>query len=104
MGYNPACRSEETVSNQRIEAIVRGRVQGVAFRHHTQVEANRLKLTGWVANRPDGTVRVVAEGPESALRRFATWLEVGPSAAWVENADIRWMMAANEFHGFEIRY
>jgi len=92
------------VGNQRIEAVVQGRVQGVAFRHHTQVEANRLKLTGWVANRPDGTVRVVAEGPEPALRRFATWLEAGPPAAWVENADIRWMMAANEFHGFEIRY
>ncbi len=92
------------MSNQRIEAVVHGRVQGVAFRHHTQVEANRLKLTGWVANRPDGTVRVVAEGPEPALRRLATWLEVGPSAAWVENADIRWMMAADEFKGFEIRY
>lgn len=92
------------MSNQRIEAVVRGRVQGVAFRHHAQVEASRLKLTGWVANRPNGTVRVVAEGPEPALRRFATWLEVGPPAAWVESVDIHWMMAAGEFHGFEIRY
>lgn len=92
------------MSNQRIEAVVRGRVHGVAFRHYTQVEASRLKLTGWVANRADGTVRVVAEGPEPALRRFASWLEIGPPAAWVESADIRWMMAADEFHGFEIRY
>ena len=90
--------------NKRIEATVRGRVQGVAFRYYTNNQARQLHLTGWVANRPDGTVRVVAEGPEPALRRLATWLEVGPPAAWVENADIRWMMAADEFKGFEIRY
>lgn len=92
------------MANQRIEGTIHGRVQGVAFRHHTQVEANRLHLTGWVANRGDGSVRVVAEGPEPVLRRFADWLHVGPSAAWVEDADIRWMDATGEFSGFEIRF
>ena len=66
--------------NKRIEATVHGRVQGVAFRHYTLMEANELKLTGWVANRHDGTVRVVAEGPEPALVRLAGWLRNGPSA------------------------
>lgn len=89
---------------QRIEAVIRGRVQGVAFRHHAQVEAHRLQLRGWVANRGDGTVRVVAEGPEPALRRFAAWLQVGPPAAYVEEADIRWLPAAGGFPGFEIRF
>ena len=92
------------MSNRRIEAVIRGRVQGVAFRHHTQVEAHRLRLTGWVANRGDGSVRVVAEGPEPALRRLADWLRTGPPAASVEDADIRWLDAANEFQGFEIRF
>lgn len=92
------------MSNRRIEATIRGRVQGVAFRHHTQVEANRLRLKGWVANRGDGSVRVVAEGPEASLRTFAGWLRVGPAAAYVEDADVRWMDAANEFSGFEIRF
>jgi acylphosphatase len=92
------------MTNRRIEAVVRGRVQGVAFRHHTQVEANRLRLRGWVANRGDGSVRVVAEGPETALRTLAAWLQVGPSAAFVEDADIRWLDAANEFSSFEIRF
>lgn len=90
--------------NKRMEAVVRGRVQGVAFRHHTQVQANRLRLTGWVANRSDGSVRVVAEGPEAALKQLAAWLDVGPSAAWVEAVDVRWMDGTGEFRGFEIRY
>lgn len=90
--------------NKRIEATVHGRVQGVAFRHYTQVEANRLRLTGWVANRANGTVRVVAEGPESPLKQLAAWLQQGPPSAWVEDVDIRWMDAADEFSRFEIRF
>ena len=92
------------MTNRRIEAVVRGRVQGVAFRHHTQVEANRLRLRGWVANRGDGSVRVVAEGPEASLHTLANWLRVGPAAAYVEDADIRWLDATNEFVSFEIRF
>jgi len=92
------------MGNRRIEAIIRGRVQGVAFRHHTQAEANRLNLRGWVANRGDGSVRVVAEGPEAPLRRLADWLRAGPPAAWVEDADIRWLDPTNEFGSFEIRF
>jgi acylphosphatase len=89
---------------RRIEATVYGRVQGVAFRHYTQIEANRLKLTGWVANRIDGAVRVVAEGPESALKPLAAWLQRGPPSAWVEHVEINWMDATDEFSQFEIRF
>ena len=89
--------------NKRFEANVYGRVQGVAFRHYTLVEANDLKLTGWVANRHDGSVRVVAEGPEAALARLAAWLRDGPTAARVDHLDLRWMEATGEFSRFEIR-
>ena len=47
----------------RLEATVFGLVQGVYFRQYTWQEARQLNLVGWVANQPDGTVRVVAEGP-----------------------------------------
>ena len=60
--------------------------------------ARRLRWRG------DGSVRVVAEGPEPALRRLADWLRVGPSAAYVEDADIRWLDPTDEFASFEIRF
>ena len=90
--------------NKRIEATIRGRVQGVAFRHYTQIEARQHRLTGWVANRPDGSVRVVAEGPETALTRFAAWLHEGPQSAHVDYVDLRWLDAAGEFSRFEVRF
>lgn len=56
-----------TAPSERLELVVRGRVQGVYFRASTRDEARRLGLTGWVRNEPDGSVRVLAEGPRAAL-------------------------------------
>jgi acylphosphatase len=46
----------------RAHLIVKGRVQGVCYRMETEDVARRLNLTGWVRNRRDRTVEIVAEG------------------------------------------
>lgn len=89
---------------KRMRATVHGHVQGVAFRVNTQREASRLGVTGWVKNHWDGSVKVVAEGPDSALNRLAAWLEHGPRAARVERLDTEWSEATGEFRGFSIRH
>ena len=61
--------------------VVRGRVQGVGFRAFTWRAAVRLGLSGWVRNRRDGSVEVVAAGPEAALEALAAELRRGPGAA-----------------------
>ncbi len=87
----------------RLEAVVHGFVQGVSFRYYTVREAARLDVTGWVRNRWDGTVEVVAEGDRSRLEELLAWLEHGPSAAEVERVDARWAEPAGEFSRFEVR-
>jgi len=52
---------------ERLEAVVRGYVQGVGFRAFVAREARRLALAGEVANRPDGRVEVTAEGARPLL-------------------------------------
>ena len=89
--------------HRRIEATIYGRVQGVAFRHYTQNEARRHHVVGWVANRPDGTVRVVAEGQPGSIQALAAWLHEGPPAARVEFVDLRELDATGEFGDFEVR-
>lgn len=88
---------------QRLSATVYGRVQGVAFRVYTQDKATRLGLTGWVANQRDGSVRVVAEGTESALQELDAWLQHGPPAARVTRVETNWGEATNEFESFQVR-
>lgn len=69
-------------------SIVRGLVQGVAFRHHTKVRARELGLAGWVRNLPDGTVEVWAEGEADALDELHRWLRIGPPAARVAGVEV----------------
>lgn len=90
------------MAQKRIQLIVRGRVQGVYFRAAAQREARRLGVTGWVRNRNDGSVEMVAEGDEDAVKELASWANHGPSAARVDNVDIRWRGYTGEFYEFQI--
>jgi acylphosphatase len=87
----------------RLEATVRGVVQGVGFRWFVLREAHRLDLTGWVANEQDGTVRVVAEGHPASIASLRSALDVGPAGAVVERVSAVEMPATGRFSEFAVR-
>ena len=71
--------------------VVHGLVQGVGFRWYTRRAGERLALRGWVRNREDGTVEVVAAGEDEALESLMACLADGPPGARVtkvENVEI----------------
>ena len=74
----------------RLHAVVHGDVQGVGFRYFVQRRAEEMGLAGWVRNRPDGGVEVVAEGSRTALRRLLELLGKGPGLADVDRVDAEW--------------
>ena len=88
---------------ERLEATVVGAVQGVGFRWYALQAAVSLELHGWVANRADGAVTCVAEGPRPALEALLRALAHGPIAADVERVIPAWMPATGRFSRFEIR-
>ena len=88
----------------RLEAMVYGRVQGVGFRAFVEVEALLLGLKGYVKNLPDGTVEIIAEGNEEALKKFLAGLGHKNPLARVENIESGWEKATNEFGHFSIKY
>lgn len=63
---------------------ITGRVQGVWFRESMRREAERLGVTGWVRNRPDGSVEAVAQGAPEAVDALVEWARSGPPQARVE--------------------
>ena len=81
---------------------VTGRVQGVAFRWSTAGVAQRLGISGWVRNVPDGSVEGWAEGTDAAMEEFAAWLRDGPPAARVSELTLEDAVARGA-DGFEIR-
>jgi acylphosphatase len=88
---------------KRLTANIQGRVQGVSYRYYTQRTALRLGLMGWVRNEHDGSVSVVAEGAETALRQLLEFLKNGSPAAQVHSVKFDWQGASYEFDQFEIR-
>ena len=89
--------------DERLEAVVIGVVQGVGFRWFAMEVAGRLGLRGWVANRADGAVVCVAEGPRPVLEVLLRELARGPISADVERVIPAWMPATGRFGRFEIR-
>jgi len=63
--------------------LIQGQVQGVFYRASTQSEAAQHDLTGWVRNRDDGRVEVLACGSNAGLDALETWLHEGPPRAVV---------------------
>lgn len=97
-----APQSKETPST-RLHAIVEGRVQAVGFRAFVQLTAGELGLTGWVRNRWNGSVEVMAEGSDEAIDRLEAALRRGPRSAFVTDVHIERGPATGEFTHFSIR-
>lgn len=87
----------------RLVATVRGFVQGVGFRWFVEREAAALQLDGWVANRADGSVEVVAEGPQEAVGQLVLALWEGPAGSSVSDVAVRHEPARGNVVGFSIR-
>jgi acylphosphatase len=72
-----------------VQARVTGQVQGVAFRWHTQEQARRLGVVGWVRNEVDGSVLLHAEGEDVAVSDLVAWCHHGPPSARVSHVAVR---------------
>ncbi len=92
------------MANARVHLEIRGRVQGVFFRAETVDQAVGLGLVGWVRNRRDGSVEVVAEGEKARLEQLIAWCRQGPPLARVSEVAVEWLPAAGEFHEFRAAY
>ena len=87
----------------RLHAVVEGHVQGVGFRAFVHETAVRLGLTGWVRNRWDGTVEVLAEGERKELNRLFAALRRGPRPYTSMGVNPKWLEYTGEFPRFTVR-
>ena len=81
---------ETVMTDDRTAALVHisGRVQGVSFRIWTRTQAQRLGLTGWVRNEPDGSVTALVAGPDSAVATILKQFWNGPIGASVSSVEV----------------
>ena len=82
--------------------LIRGRVQGVGYRAWACGQARRLGLDGWVRNREDGSVELLAAGSASKLAELAELCRRGPPAALVASIE-QTSAQDNGLTAFELR-
>jgi acylphosphatase len=73
---------------ERRRVVVHGFVQGVGFRFAVEREARSRGVSGWVRNRPDGTVEAVFEGEREDIEALVDFCRQGPRGAYVERVDV----------------
>ena len=86
----------------RFHATVEGRVQGVGFRYFVLDNAVSLGIAGWVRNRYDQSVEVMAEGEREDLDKLVALLWKGPRSSFVSNVKIEWQAYQGEFSRFSV--
>jgi acylphosphatase len=86
-----------------ISVVVRGEVQGVGYRYSTRRWALEVGVRGWVRNRHDGSVEVLAQGEEAAILKLLALLRQGPPAARVAETLVSDVEPDPALRGFEVR-
>ena len=57
----------------RTRILIYGKVQGVFFRVYVQRKAQSLGIRGWVKNRNDGSVEIVADSSKDKIKKLIQW-------------------------------
>jgi acylphosphatase len=82
-----AC-SNVVVELERRHVIVYGFVQGVGFRFAVERAARSRGVSGWVRNRPDGSVEAVFEGELADVDALVEFCRQGPRGAEVAGVEV----------------
>jgi len=90
-------------SVRAVHAVVRGHVQGVAYRASLRREALARGLLGWVTNRGDGSVEFVVQGAAERVDDILEWARRGPALARVASVTTRDAAVDPDLTRFEIR-
>ena len=96
--------SGQTRAEKAFYALISGRVQGVGFRYSAYREACRLGLSGWVRNKANGDVEVLAQGKQQKLDLFLAWLHRGPPGARVDIVQDKPVSINSQYSNFSIEH
>lgn len=88
----------------RRRVVVRGRVQGVAFRAYTRSAARKVGVTGWVRNLSNGSVEALIQGTPENVNFMIAWFKKGSPHSRVDDVQIFEEKPSEDFQDFEITF
>ncbi len=86
-----------------LHLLIKGKVQGVFYRASVKKMAVASGITGWVRNKTNGDVELLATGTQIQLEKIVDWCRQGPAGA-VVNELIKTEQEEMIFESFSIRH
>lgn len=87
---------------EEMHAVVKGRVHGVGFRATTKFLAEKLKLTGFAKNLPNGDVEICAQGERVYLERLIEEIKQEFDESYIRKIEIEYRPPSQSYSGFKI--
>lgn len=84
--------------------MIRGFVQGVGYRKWARKEAQKMGITGWIRNLPDGSVEALLQGPKETVGILLATYKKGSFLSEIEEVDVVWEQQKETFSDFSIRH
>ena len=75
----------------------------MGFRYFVQENARSLGLVGWVRNRRDGSVELIAEGELETLNKLIQVLQQGSRSSQVRDLKSEIQEASGDFENFFVK-
>jgi acylphosphatase len=88
---------------KRVRILVEGRLQGINFRYHTQQQAQKLGLAGFVRNLSDGRIEIDAQGDDESVEKLLTWCQEGSQSAYLKSIFFRYDEPSEHASDFVVR-
>ena len=90
------------MKKSRAHVWITGRVQGVFFRAYTRDAAQRIGVSGWVRNLPDGRVEAILEGEADKVEKMIEWCREGSPMSRVDRVEVLEEVYTGDFDRLEI--
>ena len=87
----------------RIRILIEGRVQGMNFRYHTQQQATKLGLVGFVRHLSDGRIEIQVQGEEDKVDQMLDWCQAEPHGKHIKSILFRHDEPVERYTDFTVR-
>lgn len=87
----------------RARILIEGRLQAMNFRFHTQQQAKKLDLVGFVRSLSDGRIEIEVQGGKDNIRKLLAWCQEEPQSSQIKSIFYRYDEPNDRYSDFIVR-
>lgn len=91
------------MTEKRMRIIIEGRFQGMNFRYHTQQQAKKFGVGGFIRTLSDGRIEIDMQGTDEQIEQMLTWCQQEPHSSNIKTILYRYDEPTERYSDFKVR-